>query len=328
MTNDKRISELDGLRGIAALMVVFYHLINRFNEKFEINDFFPDFFRFDYGHYGVQLFFMISGFVIFMSIKRGNELQSPLVFAKKRFIRLYPTFWISMIITYLFVLFIGPHELKVTIKDFIINFTMLPKLFNAQSVDGVYWTLTVEMFFYVVVLFLLLTKFINRYLFLCYLYLLIGFVLFFVLKIFTYYLHGVLFVMGINFFFLWKSEKKFEIKNNTPIFLGLLLFYLSGDSELFVVVSIIVLLFYLLIYGKLKILSSKVFIFFGSISYSLYLIHQNIGHSVQLLLINSGLKSYLLVFLIPLFLSILLSYLITYYLEMPMISYFNRRLKS
>jgi peptidoglycan/LPS O-acetylase OafA/YrhL len=87
-----RIIELDSLRGIAALAVVFYHYTSRFDAKFE-STIITDRISFPYGHYGVELFFIISGFVIFMTVK--NDMK-PQMFLKKRAVRLFPVFWISM----------------------------------------------------------------------------------------------------------------------------------------------------------------------------------------------------------------------------------------
>jgi peptidoglycan/LPS O-acetylase OafA/YrhL len=77
--SDNRIIELDSLRGIAALAVVFYHYTTRFDAKFQTTVI-TDRISFPYGHYGVELFFIISGFVIFMSVK--NDMK-PQTFLKK-----------------------------------------------------------------------------------------------------------------------------------------------------------------------------------------------------------------------------------------------------
>ena len=96
--NKKIIYELDGLRGVAALAVVFYHYTTRFSIKFN-SDIISNVINFKYGHYGVQLFFVISGFVIFMSIEK---VKSPFEFLYKRFVRLYPTFWMSLFLTFFY----------------------------------------------------------------------------------------------------------------------------------------------------------------------------------------------------------------------------------
>ena len=80
-----RFRELDGLRGIAALAVVFSHYAAQHNSHFPEDP--PPFHGFEWGAAGVQLFFIISGFVIFMSARRANR---PSDFAISRAARLYP----------------------------------------------------------------------------------------------------------------------------------------------------------------------------------------------------------------------------------------------
>lgn len=94
--NTTRFIELDALRGIAALSVMLFHYTAYYRKLF--NTPFSENVDFKYGFYGVSLFFMISGFVIFMTIKKCNTASE---FAFKRFTRLYPTFWVCVIITFL-----------------------------------------------------------------------------------------------------------------------------------------------------------------------------------------------------------------------------------
>src|SRR6185436_18721223 len=97
-----RIGEVDALRGLAALAVVFYHYGQRYRElgaDAYLSAKFPGQFPMNgeplawvsWGHYGVQLFFMISGFVILMTISKVRSLKE---FALLRFVRLYPAFWV------------------------------------------------------------------------------------------------------------------------------------------------------------------------------------------------------------------------------------------
>src|SRR5437867_8608517 len=64
-----RIAELDGLRGIAALSVLLFHYTSKFGELYGHQN--PPPLEFGYGGtLGVQLFFMISGFVIMATLDR------------------------------------------------------------------------------------------------------------------------------------------------------------------------------------------------------------------------------------------------------------------
>ncbi|MDB4984714.1 MAG: hypothetical protein JWM20_893 [Patescibacteria group bacterium] len=101
-----------------------------------------------YGNLGVQLFFIVSGFVIVQSLE-GKTFKE---FAKGRFVRLFPLFWFLCTITFLLTLVV-PYADHVNIGGYLTNMTMLPDLINKFShgtlVDASYWTLTVELLFYV-----------------------------------------------------------------------------------------------------------------------------------------------------------------------------------
>jgi peptidoglycan/LPS O-acetylase OafA/YrhL len=95
MSKQNRLFELDVLRGIAALGVVMYHYTTHYDELYghsqKVLIYFP------FGQYGVELFFIISGFVIFMSLERT---KSSLDFIVGRFSRLYPAYWTAVILTF------------------------------------------------------------------------------------------------------------------------------------------------------------------------------------------------------------------------------------
>jgi len=95
-----------------------------------------------YGNLGVQLFFIISGFVIAFSIQEKSIKQ----FTASRFVRLFPLFWFTCILTFLVTVLIHDH---VSLKNFFLSMTMLGQALNVTAfVDGVYWSLTIELFFY------------------------------------------------------------------------------------------------------------------------------------------------------------------------------------
>lgn len=142
-----RIYALDGLRLIAALTVVMFHymaLTGRWPEPDSRARFPLAYPVAAYGWLGVQLFFLISGFVICMS-SWGKPLQS---FFVSRVVRLYPAYWFAVIATTV-VLAANPHGLSPQpVADVITNLTMFQEPMGVQSVDSVYWTLFAELRFY------------------------------------------------------------------------------------------------------------------------------------------------------------------------------------
>lgn len=96
----------------------------------------------NYGSLGVQLFFIISGFVIYFSLKKPIK-----EFAVGRFMRLYPLFWVLCTITYIMTV-IMPGGNHLSFWGYLRNLLMINDGKYVNLVDNSYWTLTVEVFFY------------------------------------------------------------------------------------------------------------------------------------------------------------------------------------
>ncbi|MFF9452654.1 acyltransferase family protein [Streptomyces flaveolus] len=145
-----RLRALDGLRLVAALMVAAYHYGGRggsvtdaWGSSAQLQ--FPTLHTFfAYGCLGVQVFFVISGFVICMS-GWGRSLTS---FVASRASRLLPAYWAAVIlVTAVFALPVVVYE-AVSPSDALVNLTMLQQPLGADRVLGVCWTLWVEVRFY------------------------------------------------------------------------------------------------------------------------------------------------------------------------------------
>jgi peptidoglycan/LPS O-acetylase OafA/YrhL len=96
----------------------------------------------------VSLFFIISGFVILMTLDRTDGIAD---FAVSRLARLYPVFWVCVASTFLIVHWMNLPGRQTTPWEALVNGTMLPSVFGFPPVDPVYWTLSVELFFYIIV---------------------------------------------------------------------------------------------------------------------------------------------------------------------------------
>ncbi len=145
-----RIPALDGLRLFAALAVVAYHYTGygpavRRSWGLPAAEAFPGLFSVtQYGRLGVELFFLISGFVICMSAW-GRDLPA---FVRSRVTRLFPAYWAAVLLTFTVVAVLSAQYQRVSFTDLLVNLTMLQTPIGAAQVDGVYWTLWVEACFY------------------------------------------------------------------------------------------------------------------------------------------------------------------------------------
>ena len=141
----------DYLRGISALLVLFFHWTTRYDMLFGHLGDYP--IMVSRGSFAVLMFFLLSGYLSFRNIDKYQPKQ----FAKNRFFRLYPTYWICMVITAIIILLFMPNE-SVSIKDFFLNLTMLQMYLGADYIDGAYWTLSCEVLFYCLIIVVLLLK--------------------------------------------------------------------------------------------------------------------------------------------------------------------------
>ncbi|MBB6598751.1 acyltransferase [Luteimonas sp. MC1825] len=148
-----RVNEIDLLRFAAALAVVFFHYAFRgiAADDLALMGYPALAPAARYGFLGVQLFFMISGFVILMTAARGS-LRA---FVVSRVVRLYPAFWACCTLTFLAILAIGGTRFSATFGQYLANMTMMSEFIGVESIDGVYWSLFVEIRFYAMVALLL-----------------------------------------------------------------------------------------------------------------------------------------------------------------------------
>lgn len=302
---------LDYLRGMSALLVLMFHYTKRYDMLFGHAVDYPV--MVNRGSFAVLMFFLLSGYLTF----KGLPKYKPGSFVKNRFFRLFPTYWLCLIIT-MIVVSLSLPELAVSIKDFLLNFTMLPMYWGAKYVDGAYWTLSCELLFYVLIVCVCLLKGgkYGAYVIIGWFILQLGFLfipdsgVFALAKKFNRLLYFHCFMAG-GIVALLEGQVKMrqgDGKNYsifTNIILGLaLVFFVAQqfidhetDSGIFMAVSVVLLCVSVILYDKLggghcwvqKILSP--FAWVASISYPLYLLHQNIGYAIIHKMESMGLTS-------------------------------------
>jgi peptidoglycan/LPS O-acetylase OafA/YrhL len=137
---------------MAALAVVFFHY-TYLNETVRVG--MPALAALtNYGYLGVHLFFMISGFVIFMTLGRISDAKD---FFIARASRLYPAFLVSIVFTLVALYALQGHSMF-SIKDIALNLTMFPGTLGAVKINPAYWTLSYEIIFYGIVFLAILLR--------------------------------------------------------------------------------------------------------------------------------------------------------------------------
>ena len=149
-TQGRRLGNIELLRFIAAALVVFYHLHIRFAERVgllpELNQFMGEF-----GASGVDIFFVISGFVIAMNVMEPSN--TPKKFISARFARIIPTYWIlTLVVAALMVLWPAVFNTGFSIPRLFESLLFVTdRLSDSLPLIGVGWSLNFEIGFYLLV---------------------------------------------------------------------------------------------------------------------------------------------------------------------------------
>ena len=140
---DKLLS-IEMARGIAAAIVVFYHAARHFDKDvgFPLGRQ-----AFQFGHAGVDFFFVISGFIIlFIHIGDFGRPGRLVHYALRRCTRIYPIYWVILAVTVAIAL-VSSHHLPPSPFDVVWAALLLPT--SGEPIVGVSWTLQHEVIFYV-----------------------------------------------------------------------------------------------------------------------------------------------------------------------------------
>ncbi len=279
--NVGRLTFIDQLRGIACLMVVMCHLNGLFTY---------------YGALGVEIFFVLSGFIIPYSVRKIDITNVKLlyVFLVRRFVRLAPPYYASIFITFLIYsaqnIFLKNHHIVLPSPlDILASIFFLQFILNFEPINPVYWTICIESQFYV--FFGLLLLFCKKIFILCkikniefYIYQFTFFV-----SLLLYYKnyvanisseHSAIFVsywimFGIGIMSFWSFSNKISYRYVVTVFLLLLVLSVFWKNIELVTATLTGFFIVLCTYREKLAdwLNFPLTQFFGKISYSLYLIH-------------------------------------------------------
>lgn len=175
----EKISWIAGLRGLACFFVVLWHYIGIYggggaNSAFPwilprpsiswwaIN-FTSSFAKlsFNFGQVGVSIFFLITGFLCISSLDRDDSWR----FLIKKVIRLYPVYIVSVLLVYFATLGYtawAGTEMPFPFKSYLVQMTLLGDWIWYPGVDGIAWTMEVQLKMYIVYYLLYRMRFFDK----------------------------------------------------------------------------------------------------------------------------------------------------------------------
>jgi peptidoglycan/LPS O-acetylase OafA/YrhL len=279
-----RSRELDAVRGIAAMLVILFHYTVRYGEIFG-DSAAP--FQVRHGFFGVELFFGVSGFVILMTLMK---MASAGDFVIARFARLFPTYWVAVVVTFIVMALFPLPGRTVGWPQAVFNLTMLQEFFSVPHVDSVYWSLEVELVFYAWMLVVLAAGWLPRARALIATWLLVAIAAYLASMALGRALpvivnrvllleYSAYFAIGATAFLDFSDGRMSRTSWWLYAFAVAVAWLAHGPRGLGVALGMVVL-FSLIAQRRAGLLNMRVLVFLGTISYPLYLLHQNIGYAI------------------------------------------------
>ncbi|UKN01753.1 acyltransferase [Paracrocinitomix mangrovi] len=268
MENRRQLHHIETLRALAALMVATYHFSAYFSWSNTTTN------SLKFGAQGVEIFYMISGFIITYSLFHSSyNIPNYFKYMGKRLIRLMPPYILTIIIIHIVGTFVAHFEwgsiYDVNFRQSIINILFLADAFPQYDwINPIFATLEVELQFYFLIGLLFPLFQMNKWTFT-----IISFIWLFVgwqtVEADTALINGPYFICGIAAFYI--KQNGWKLPYILPIIasLGTTFWLYYPEDFAIIIVGLIALLF---LPEKLKLLN-----FTGKISFSLYLIHGIIG---------------------------------------------------
>lgn len=314
-----RYYEIDLLRFLAALVVVLYHFTYR---GFHADHLSPVEYPhlgavFKYGYLGVELFFIISGYVVLLSAQGKTVSQ----FFVSRAMRLYPAYWVACTLTFGVMWLLGPGPqaagwsqlLVARGVDYLPNMLMLNHFMGYAYVDGVYWTLSIELLFYFWVAVAIAFGWLRHLPLVLAIWL--GYAAFagtgygqgiFMIVLFPRY--APFFIAGMVFYLLQTGQERrwqlyallagafgLGMRSSKTIALESGTFFHDSFSVLVAcsLTALFFLLFLLIAHRKLQLPGTAGLAWAGALTYPVYLLHHNLGY-VALQRLGGSLNKYVL----------------------------------
>jgi peptidoglycan/LPS O-acetylase OafA/YrhL len=279
-TAPARFGELDALRGIAVILVLLFHYTWRSEQVLPAAHGFSR--GLAWGHYGVELFFAISGFVILMTLRRTATTMD---FAVSRFARLFPAYWAGIVLTTGIVSLLGAGDLAQPASVIAVNISMLQSFLYVPAVDGAYWSLGVELAFYACMWGLWRLRLLDRIETVLLGWISLKFIWWFApalpsrLSLLVIEDYVPWFAIGMAAYRVHVGERRWT-QQAAVLILGLLSVTITDTAEAAGIYLATLAIFVLAVSGRLRWLANGPLRWLGGLSYTIYLVHQNVGYAV------------------------------------------------
>lgn len=280
---------ITSLRGVGAICIVIYHYSCIFSNTMKS--------KIDWGllTFAVPMFFVLSAFFLY---KKARDFKSVIKLFIYRMLRLYPAYWMGVTITFIIRKWFL-HEESINIFSYIANLTMFENILGIEAMDGVYWTLVYEIALlgmlmgFIIVGKILQISIINHCNVCCLIWLLLGFCSQIYILISGHGSSSVrailfgssyipTFVIGLILSDIYLFNKQIDGWMIFNIGLSLIYEIVFMPKATAIIAIIGATMVWLVVSGKYEkvisiFLKNKVLLFFGSISYPIYLCHRYIG---------------------------------------------------
>lgn len=278
-TSSKRNKQIDGLRGIACIIILIFHLFCRYLQIYEESNIE---WMAQWGTFGVIVFIIISGYFLGLeSIKEESSKFELIKYLKKKIIRLWGCYIIALTITMIIVKLIGLPGRECSWLDYILNIFFINGFLGMPYVDGAHWYLTTLISITIIMGIIKKIRLKDNVWIYCMWLFIVGLLIKLGYSNITVFAGGTYLgsaIAGVALARIFSSNQQSTYKRWIILFICSILFcyIIKGVTETIIVIVALLIVIPCLL-EKFKLFENSILLKLGMISYPVYLIHQNIG---------------------------------------------------
>lgn len=310
MEQSKNLNWISSLRGVGAFLVFFSHLPIVF----------PNDLGFIIGRIGVVIFLMMSGYLAISSRYKYTKKE----YLINRFIRMYPVYWVLLII-------ITILSTDISIIKFLSNMTLFSKFIGQDEIIGPSWMMPIQIIFFVIIAFFKKKRIleiiegksiliVNKYIYYWgIIAILLSFLRMTLKKPFPVALALLIIVAFLGIIYRYDKIKnfiKFLVLFEFILLISIYISYPERSNAYFIAYNLGIMIFIIFDYKNINLnLANKL----GKISFTFFLGGEISSKIIDLFVTQQYITNNFIIYCILLFgVNILLSYIITKFIEIPL----------